>query len=201
MLTTGLRATDRSRENSIQQHLISYFFRKKERPISKPLPSCSNQFHTVLSVVDKMDDIEAAHRGGRRKEGLLQPKPETPEMPLWQTVFRYILEILAILCLSTWASTRQSWFGAILAIFLVLSFLRIFNVKDDPATIDRPCVVVPGIIRIVLELAIHCLACFCLWDLLDNRFGLPTSVVFVYAGVIVLYYIASMERVKWVLRQ
>jgi hypothetical protein len=148
-----------------------------------------------------MDDIEAAHRGGRRKEGLLQPKPETPVLPLWQTVFRYILEILAVLFLSTWASTRQSWFGAIWAVVLALAFWRIFNVRDDPATIDRPCVVVPGIIRLVMELAIYGLACFCLWDLLDNRFGLPTIVVFAYAGVIVLYYIATMERVKWLLRQ
>lgn len=148
-----------------------------------------------------MDDIEDAHRGGRRKEGLLQPEPETPVMPMWQTVFRYVVEILAVLFLSTWASTRQSWRGTIWAVVLILAFWRIFNVRDDPATIDRPCVVVPGIARICLELVIQGLACACLWDLLDKRFGLPTGLTFVFAGLVVMYYIATRERVKWLLRQ
>eukprot|EP00980_Cylindrotheca_fusiformis_P020577 scaffold7641_cov115-Cylindrotheca_fusiformis.AAC.23 len=148
-----------------------------------------------------MDDIEDAHRGGKRKEGLLQPEPETPVMPMWQTVFRYTVEILAVLFLSLWASTRQNWSVMMCAVFLILACWRVFNVDDDPATMDRPCLVVPGMVRIVMELVIQALACYCLWDLLENHFEFPAFGAFIFAAAVVLYYIVTMERVKWVLRQ
>jgi hypothetical protein len=51
MLTIGLRATDRLRENSIQHHLISYFFRQGTTDFEAIAIVLKNQFHTVLSVI------------------------------------------------------------------------------------------------------------------------------------------------------
>lgn len=149
-----------------------------------------------------MDDLSNAHRGGRRKQGLLEPEEETPFMPMWQTIMRYTLEVLGIIFLSTWAATRQTNTGLFWGIVVgILLCWRIFSVRDDPATMEQPCVQVPGIVRILLELGVYTLAFICLWDLMDTKFGLPAEISYVYIVAVAVYYCVTHERVMWVLKQ
>ena len=84
-------------------------------------------------------DPGVPHRGPvqQNKQGLLNPGPETPFMPTWQTLFRYFLEILASLCLSLWSAQVNGWTGSIWAVLGCLIVWRSFNVRDDPATIGK----------------------------------------------------------------
>jgi hypothetical protein len=146
-------------------------------------------------------DMEDAHRGGKKREGLLQPEePETPYMPMWQNLFRYILESTAILSLAIWATQQYHWFGMFVAVFAAFACWRIFNVRDDPSTLDVPCLVVPGTVRILMEVGIYVFASYSLAEVLEYLRA-PIILVYIYAGLIVLYYIVTYERVLWVLEQ
>ena len=82
-------------------------------------------------------DPTISHRGPVQTQGLLDGPPETPFMPLWQSAYRYVVEIFATVCLTIWAAIMADWTAAMFTALGILVLLRVFNVRDDPATLGE----------------------------------------------------------------
>jgi len=68
--------------------------------------------------------------------------------------------------------------------------------------LDAPCITIPGIIRLILEWTLYALS-FYAFLAISLHIGIPYRkiLVCVYFGLVLLYYIVTYERVKWVLGQ
>ena len=112
---------------------------------------------------------------------------------------RFLLELFALLVMGAWGWRQtDSWLKFILAlgIPLILAFVwGTFAVPNDPSRSGAAPVAVPGILRLVIELAIFGLA---VWALYDMGF---TSFSWVLAIIVALHYIASYDRIRWLVAQ
>ena len=136
---------------------------------------------------------------------------DEPFMPYWQNIWKYVLEMIAVLDISASTSrffTSQigtgaagGWIGAIVSVIAVIAWWRAFNVRNDPATSERPCLVVPGIVRLVIiEWPIYILAIILqkfLFQDQDSKFLQYSWIA--YVGLVVLYYMATYQRVRWLI--
>ena len=68
-----------------------------------------------------------------------------------------------------------------------------FAVPDDPSRSGNAPIPTPGAIRLVIELAFFALATWVLFDLGFTRFGLSFGIV------VVLHYLVSYDRIKWLM--
>ena len=111
---------------------------------------------------------------------------------------RFLLEILALIAFGAWAKAQfPGLLGFALMIFFpVLAAIAwgTFNVKGDPSRSGKAPVHVPGILRLALELVFFGLATLALFTL-NPTYG------WVFGVVVVLHYIISYDRIRWLLKR
>ncbi len=112
---------------------------------------------------------------------------------------RFILELIALFALGYWGWTQgDGVVGIGLAIALPLIGAVIwgtFAVPDDPSRSGNAPIAVTGWIRLVLEITFFVLATVAL---LDRGIILP-AILFI--SVVIIHYIVSYDRIKWLLQQ
>lgn len=108
---------------------------------------------------------------------------------------RFLLEITALICVGIWGWNKTDSFTKyILAIglpILLAAIWGIFAVPGDPSRSGQTVVVTPGMIRLVIELGIFAFATWAIYSQGNQKFS------YVFAGVVVLHYIISYDRIVW----
>lgn len=113
--------------------------------------------------------------------------------------FRFLLEIAGLVSLGAWGwSQGEGAWKVVLAIafpVLAAAIWGTFAVPEDPSRSGKAPVVVPGVVRLLLELVFFALA---VWSLvvLNNL-----TLAWVLGGAVVLHYAFSYERLRWLVRQ
>ena len=112
---------------------------------------------------------------------------------------RFLLEVSALLAMGLWG-WRQSegWLRFVLAFGIPLIMAVVwgtFAVPNDPSRSGEALIAVPGILRLVIELAIFAFAIWALYDLEYTRISLILGII------VALHYIASYDRILWLVKQ
>ena len=111
---------------------------------------------------------------------------------------RFILELFALGAAGFWGySLSTSWTKYLWMIIIPLFMMALwgtFAVPDDPSRSGNAPIVTPGLIRLVLELAFFAFATWALYAVQHQRYGL------IFGCVVLLHYIASYDRVLWLLK-
>jgi len=71
----------------------------------------------------------------------------------------------------------------------------IFAVPNDPSRSGNAPIIVPGLVRLILELAFFTSAVWTLFAMSQSMLG------WLFGIVVVVHYLVSYERVLWLLRQ
>lgn len=112
---------------------------------------------------------------------------------------RFALELAALISFGYWgwnASSGLVRFVLALGLPLIAALLwGTFAVPDDPSRSGKAPIPVPGIMRLFLEFDFFALAALAIADLGNWRLALA------FGAIVVLHYIASYDRVAWLLRQ
>ena len=113
---------------------------------------------------------------------------------------RFLLELAALTALGVWGwqHGNGTWLRFILAIGLPViaaAIWGIFNVPNDPSRSGEAPTVVPGVLRLAIELTIFILAT---WALHNLEY---TSLNWLLGGVVVLHYLVSYDRVIWLFKR
>lgn len=112
---------------------------------------------------------------------------------------RFLLELAALAALVVWGWTQHEGFWrfawAIGLPILAAAAWGTFAVPDDPSRSGKAPVAVPGLVRLLLELAIFAAA---VWAFLAsdwNQAGVALAVL------VLLHYATSYDRILWLLRR
>ena len=112
---------------------------------------------------------------------------------------RFILELAGMVALGWWGWNQgEGILRFLLALgipFLAAVLWGTFAVPDDPSRSGEARVPVPGIVRLMLELAFVGLAT---WSLFAT--GL-TTLGWIYGIAVLIHYVISYDRVMWLVRQ
>jgi hypothetical protein len=112
---------------------------------------------------------------------------------------RFLLEIAGLAALGWWGWSQGDGilrFVLALGIPILAAVLwGTFAVPDDPSRSGKAPVPVPGIVRLVLELAFFAAAT---WALFAT--GL-TTLAWIYGVVVLIHYAVSYDRILWLVRQ
>jgi len=110
---------------------------------------------------------------------------------------RFILELAALLAMGVWGWNQTAGWGRYLLAFgipiLAAVLWGTFAVPDDPSRSGAAPVAIPGILRLLLELAIFG---FAVWALYDAGFTLWS---WGFGVVVILHYLTSYDRIAWLL--
>lgn len=110
---------------------------------------------------------------------------------------RFLLEISGLVSLGIWGwNQSDGWLRFVLAIGIPIIFATIwgtFAVPDDPSRSGNAPIVTSGIIRLVIELGFFSCAAWSLYDLGFNKISLA------FGTVVVLHYLISFDRIKWLM--
>lgn len=114
-------------------------------------------------------------------------------------IIRFALELSALVSASIWGYQQSdNWYRYLWAVgvpVLMAIVWGIFNVPNDPSRSGAAPIVVPGLVRLVIELIFFGLA---IWSL--NKTGYPR--LSLSMGIIViLHYLISYDRIGWLLSQ
>ena len=122
-----------------------------------------------------------------------------PKVAPWNLALRFGIEIAAFVGIGMAASSVASgwirWVIVGLVVLATVSAWGIFNVVDDPSRSGRAPVEVPGWARLVLELVILGGAAVALVLVGRLSFG------WVLAGLVLVHYLSSWSRVRWLLER
>lgn len=109
-------------------------------------------------------------------------------------VVRFLLELAALVALGMWGWAHGEGWTAFLLVLLVpgiaATLWGTFRVPDDPG---RAPVVVPGIVRLLLEGAFFLAALLALCDIHSDVFAL------LLGFTVLVHYATSYDRVMWLL--
>jgi len=113
-------------------------------------------------------------------------------------ILRFLLEVAALISLGMWGRSRSEGTIGILLMFLIPAIAAVlwgtFNVKGDPSRSGKAPVPVPGWVRLTLELVFFGVSA---WTLAD----IQTSAGIVFGVIVVIHYLFSIDRIKWLLSQ
>jgi len=111
---------------------------------------------------------------------------------------RFLLELSALLATGIWGwKQSDGWIRFIMAIGIPVIIAVIwgtFAVPDDPSRSGKAPVAVPGIMRLVIELAIFALA---IWTLQDIGF---LKLSWTLGVIVAVQYIISYDRIMWLIK-
>ena len=111
---------------------------------------------------------------------------------------RFLLEVAALIVLGMWGRHYSNgWLGILLMIGLPLvaaTLWGVFNVPGDPSRSGKAPVIIPGIIRLLLELLFFTSAIVALYAMDFPRLSL------LMGSVVVIHYLVSYDRLAWLLK-
>jgi len=111
---------------------------------------------------------------------------------------RFLLELTALTATGIWGwKQSDGWIRFILAFgipVIVAAIWGTFAVPNDPSRSGKAPVAVPGIIRLVIELAIFTLA---IWTLQDVGVIILSWILCI---IVVVHYIMSYDRIMWLIK-
>ncbi|MCA8945177.1 MAG: YrdB family protein [Planctomycetes bacterium] len=123
----------------------------------------------------------------------------TPTVCAWNLALRFVLEVVGVIGLGLWGwHSAGGWLRYLLAFVVPVAAMLAwgtFNVRHDPSRSGKAPVPVPGVVRLLLELAVFgagATAWMFAWNL-------TAGVVF--AGCVAFQYATSWKRVVWLVRQ
>ena len=112
---------------------------------------------------------------------------------------RFILEMAALFAIGYWGWVRHE---GVLQVILAISLPLIaavlwgtFRVPGDASSGAEPVVAVPGLVRLLLELALFS---FATWGLYDAN---ATNAAWIVGAAVLGHYFISYDRVRWLLQQ
>jgi hypothetical protein len=112
---------------------------------------------------------------------------------------RFVLELGALAALGLWGWTRLDGLLRIVAVvglpLIAATLWGIFRVPGDASSSGHAPVPVPGIVRLLFELALFALAT---WALYDAGYRTPAWILGIAT---VVHYLLSYDRVAWLLEQ
>ena len=112
---------------------------------------------------------------------------------------RFLLEIVGLVALGWWGWNQADGilrFGLALGIpFLAALLWGTFAVPDDPSRSGEARVPVPGIVRLLLELAFFAAATWSLFAMDATTLG------WIYGIAVLIHYVISYDRIAWLVRQ
>ena len=112
---------------------------------------------------------------------------------------RFILEMTGLVALGWWGWNQgEGVLRFMLALgipFLAAVIWGTFAVPDDPSRSGEARVPVPGIVRLVLELAFFVAATLSLFAVGVTTLG------WIYGIAVLIHYVVSYDRVMWLVRQ
>lgn len=112
---------------------------------------------------------------------------------------RFLLELTAIIAFGAWGfSLSESGFRFPLALLFVILFAAlwgVFAVKGDPSRSGKTVVKTPGLLRLILELALFGAAS---WMLFQLGYSL---LAWIFSGLVLLHYLSSYDRIAWLVKQ
>lgn len=112
---------------------------------------------------------------------------------------RFLQELAALagLAILAWQSASGWWrlVIAVLVVFIAMALWGVFAVPNDPSRSGNAPVPIPGVVRLVLELALLLGSPYA-WHL-----GGFTLFAATFTALVVFHYLLSIERVMWLLQQ
>lgn len=112
--------------------------------------------------------------------------------------FRFLLELAAFFAVGIWGwNQTDNWIRYVLALgipVIVGAIWGIFAVPDDPSRSGSAPAAIPGILRLLLELAVFAFAAWALDDL-----GL-TRGSWIFGSIVIFHYVLSYDRIKWLMQ-
>jgi len=113
--------------------------------------------------------------------------------------FRFLLELTALAVMGIWGwHFGTDWtrfvFAFVIPVFTA-AIWGIFAVPNDPSRSGAAPVPVPGILRLVTELAIFACA---IWMIYDLRYPLFSRL---FGAAVVSHYLLSMDRILWLIQK
>jgi hypothetical protein len=111
---------------------------------------------------------------------------------------RFLLEITALISIGVWAKARFSGalgFALMILVPLIAAVIwGTFNVKDDPSRSGKAPVPVPGLVRLLIELALFGSATWAL-------FSLNPTCGWIFGLITLAHYGFSYDRITWLLKR
>lgn len=118
--------------------------------------------------------------------------------PLNLTI-RFLLELAALLAMGVWGWNQADGIARFLVAIgvplLAALLWGTFAVPDDPSRSGSAPIPVPGVVRLLLELAVFA---FATWAL--SRVDL-TSAAWILGVAVLIHYVVSYDRIVWLLKQ
>jgi len=112
---------------------------------------------------------------------------------------RFILEIAGLVALGWWGWNQSEGILRFVLAFgipiLAAVLWGTFAVPDDPSRSGKAPVQVPGIVRLLLELAFFVSATWSLFTVGAATLG------WIYGIAVLVHYLASYDRILWLVRQ
>ena len=112
-------------------------------------------------------------------------------------VVRFILELAALTSVGLWGwKCGDGWlrFALALGIPVLLAIIwGTFNVPGDPSRSGAAPVVIPGFVRLIIELGIFGFAAWVLKDMGFTRISMMMGVA------VLVHYVISYDRIMWLL--
>ena len=120
-------------------------------------------------------------------------------MPGWNLVLRFLLELAALsgIAAAAWqlAAGPVRWVVVVVAPVATAAVWGVFNVRDDPSRSGAAPVAVDGVVRLAVELAVLGGGAVAVGFATRPELGL------VFAVAILGHYVASRDRVRWLIQQ
>ena len=114
-------------------------------------------------------------------------------------ILRFLLEIIGLIIYGYWGFIQDIFplnYVLMIALPVIVAIVwGVFRVPDDPSSSGNAPIVVPGIVRLLLELAIFVCASVLLYIS-----GL-TLIAIIFMIVVIIHYGFSYQRITWLLRQ
>jgi len=110
---------------------------------------------------------------------------------------RFLLELTALIVFGIWGWKQgDGWLRFVLALgipIILAAAWGIFAVPEDPSRSGAAPVPIPGIVRLLLELAFFAFATWCLKELEFTK----ASIIF--GIIVIIHYIVSYDRIVWLI--
>lgn len=118
---------------------------------------------------------------------------------LLNLVLRFILEMTALVGIGMWGwNQTDGWMRFIAAIGLPMiaaTIWGVFNVPGDPSRSGNAPVVVPGIVRLLIEAVFFACGALTFFALAYDTFAAT------FAVIVLVHYVAAINRVLWLVRR
>ncbi len=112
---------------------------------------------------------------------------------------RFILELASLTAIGLWCWRQGDGIMKFVLAFgipiILAAIWGVFAVPDDPSRSGSAPIVIPGIVRLIFELAFFA---FATWSLYELGY---TSLSWILGTLVVVHYIISYDRIMWLISQ